>query len=275
MRYRGRLATAATYLALAAASLIILFPLLWALAVSLMSPAEANSFPPALVPRSLYWANYERVIRQVPVARYLFNSLTVATTVTLGQIVTSTLAAFAFSFLAFRGKAVLFMLFMSTLMVPWEVTLIPNYLTIRSLGLVDSYPGLVLPFLASAFGTFLLRQTFLQLPRELEEAAQLDGCSRFRFLWSIVLPLSRPGLITLGAYTFLATWNQYLWPLLVTNSRQMRTVQIGIRFLMNEEGRQYNVVMAGVILALIPAALLLLWGQRYLVRGLLSGAVKG
>jgi sn-glycerol 3-phosphate transport system permease protein len=257
------------------AALVMLFPLLWALAVSLMTPSEATAFPPVLLPASPQWGNYAQVMHSVPVFRYLANSLLIAGAVTLGEIITSALAGYAFAFMQFRWKSLIFALFMATMMVPWEITMIPNYLTIRSLRLVDTYPGLILPFLATAFGTFLLRQSFLQIPRELEDAAQIDGCSRFRFLWSIVLPLSRSGIITLGAYTFLGTWNQYLWPLLVTNSRDMRTVQIGVRFLMNEESRQYGVIMAGVILFLIPAALMLLWGQRYLVRGLMAGAVKG
>lgn len=263
------------YLLLGAMALLMLLPVLYAVSVSFMAPHEIDSFPPKLVPSGLYLANYAQVLRSVPVARYLLNSLLIAGGVTLGQIITAALAAYAFAFMNWRGKGLLFGLFMSTMMVPWEVTLIPNYLTIRSLRLVDSFPGLMLPFLATAFGVFLLRQFFLQIPKEMEDAARIDGCGRFRFLWSIVLPLSRPGMITLGAYTFLATWNQYLWPLLLTNTPQMRTVQIGIRFLMNEESRQYGVVMAGVVLFMIPAMLMLLVGQRYLVRGLMAGAVKG
>jgi sn-glycerol 3-phosphate transport system permease protein len=191
------------------------------------------------------------------------------------QIITASLAGYAFSFMKFRWNGIAFALFMSTMMVPWEVTMIPNFLMIRNAGLTNSYAALMLPFAATAFGTFLLRQFFLTIPRDLEDAARIDGCGRFRFLWSVVLPVSRPGLITLGSYTFLTVWNQYLWPLLVTDSREMRTVQIGIRYLMNEEGRQSHLIMAGVIIFLVPAALLLLWGQRYLVKGLMAGAVKG
>ncbi len=275
MSLTERLSKGAIYLLLAAAALVMLFPLLWAVSTSFMTPAEVTSFPPALVPASPQWENYATVLHRVPVFRYLLNSFLVASLVTVGQIATASLAGYAFAYMPFRGRALVFGLFMSTLMVPWEVTLIPNYLTVRSLRLTDSYAGLVVPFLATAFGTFLLRQFFLQIPRDLEDAARIDGCGRFRFLWSVVLPLSRAGLITLGSYTFLATWNQYLWPLLVTNSREMRTVQIGIRFLINEEGRQFHLIMAGVVIFLIPAMLMLLWGQRYLVKGLMAGAVKG
>lgn len=275
MSRADRLRLGLIYILLALASLVMLFPLLWALSTSLMTQPEVTSFPPALLPDTPQWGNYARVLQSVPVFRYLLNSFLVASLVTLGQIATASLAAYAFAFMPFRGRAIMFAVFMSTMMVPWEVTLIPNYLTIRSLRLTDSYAGLVLPFVATAFSTFLLRQFFLQIPRDLEDAARIDGCGRFRFLWLVVLPLSRAGLITLGSYTFLATWNQYLWPLLVTNSKNMRTVQIGIRFLMNEEGRQFHLIMAGVVIFLIPAALMLLWGQRYLVKGLMAGAVKG
>jgi len=263
------------YAALCLAALAIVFPILYAVSISLMPPDEVNTFPPRFLPSSPRWANYAEVARSVPVGRYLLNSLVVSAAVTLGQLVTASLSAYAFAFMEFPGKAALFALFMSTMMVPWEVTIIPNYLTIRSLRLLDSYTGLVLPFLATAFGTFLLRQFFLQIPKELEDAARIDGCGRFRFFWSIALPLTRPGLLTLGAYTFLSTWNQYLWPLLVTNSRLMRTVQIGVRFLMNEEGLQYHRLMAGVVLCMAPALLILLLGQRYLVRGLMAGGIKG
>lgn len=275
MSVQSRLTRLLLYAALCLAALFMVFPILYAVSISLMPPAEVNTFPPRFLPSSPRWANYAEVARSVPVGRYLLNSLVVSSAVTLGQIATASLSAYAFAFMNFRGKAALFALFMSTMMVPWEVTLIPNYLTIRSLRLLDSYTGLVLPFLATAFGTFLLRQFFLQIPRELEEAARIDGCGRFRFFWSIALPLARPGLLTLGAYTFLSTWNQYLWPLLVTNTRLMRTVQIGVRFLMNEEGLQYHRVMAGVVLCMVPALVVLVLGQRYLVRGLMAGGLKG
>ncbi|WP_374713637.1 carbohydrate ABC transporter permease [Symbiobacterium terraclitae] len=275
MSVRNPLSRLLLYLLLTAAALSIVFPLLYAVSISLMPPAEVNTFPPRFVPSAPRWANYAEVARSVPVARYLLNSLLVSAAVTLGQIATASLSGYAFAFKNFPGRALLFALFMSTMMVPWEVTLIPNYLTIRSLRLLNSYPGLIVPFLATAFGTFLLRQFFMQIPKELEDAARIDGCGRFRFFWSVALPLARPGLLTLGAYTFLSTWNQYLWPLLVTNTRLMRTVQIGVRFLMNEEGLQYHRIMAGAVLCLVPALLILLWGQRYLVRGLMAGGLKG
>jgi len=168
-----------------------------------------------------------------------------------------------------------FFLFLSTLMIPGEVTLIPNYLTVRSLGWLDTYAGLITPYLATAFGTFLLRQFFLTIPRELEDAARIDGATRRRFLWTIVVPLARPALATLAIYGFLSAWNQYLWPLLVVNSTEMRTVQIGLALLQSQEIVSWGLVMAGVILIILPTAAVFVLGYRHVVRGLTAGAVKG
>lgn len=266
---------AAGHVLMAAAALVVLFPILFALSTSLKSGAEVNRYPPTLWPHALDLGNYPAALEQAPLARFLLNSFVQAGTITLGQLATATLAAFAFTFIAFPGRQTLFFLFLSTLMIPGEVTLIPNYLTVRSLGWLDTYAGLVAPYLATAFGTFLLRQFFLTIPRELEDAARIDGASRRRFLWTIVLPLARPALATLAIYAFLSAWNQYLWPLLVVNSTQMRTVQIGLALLQSQEIVSWGLVMAGVILIILPTVLLFLFGYRHVVRGLTAGAVKG
>jgi sn-glycerol 3-phosphate transport system permease protein len=161
------------------------------------------------------------------------------------------------------------------MMIPWEATIIPNYLTIRSLHWGDTYQGLVAPFMATAFGTFLIRQFFMSIPKDLHDAATIDGAGHLRFLVTILLPLSRPALGTLAVYSFLQTYNQYLWPLLVTNEKNMRTVQIGITLLQDEERFMWNVVMAGVVMILLPTILLFIVGNRQLIRGLTAGAVKG
>ena len=256
-------------------ALIVLFPLLYALGTSLKTAGEVNQYPPSLVPRVVDLSNYPAALRVAPIARFLLNSLIQSGAVMLGQLVTSALAAFAFSYIEFRGRQILFFLFLSTLMIPAEVTLIPNYLTIRSLGWLNSYPALVAPFLATAFGTFLLRQFFLTVPRELWDAALIDGCSRLRFLVRILVPLARPALATLAIYAFLSTWNQYLWPLLVINSQQMRTVQVGLAVLQSQEAVSWNLVMAGIVMIVAPTLFLFLVGYRHVVRGLTAGAVKG
>ncbi len=262
-------------LLMVAIAIVVLFPLLFALSTSLKGPAEVNQYPPTLWPRTLSLGNYVDALQQAPLARFLLNSFIQSGAVTLGQLVTAALAAFAFSFVEFPGRQWLFYLFLSTLMVPGEVTLIPNYLTVRSFGWLNTYPALVAPFLATAFGTFLLRQFFLSIPRELYDAAVIDGCSRRRFLATIVIPLARPALATLSIYAFLSTWNQYLWPLLVINSTEMRTVQIGLALLQSQESVSWGLVMAGVVVIVLPTVLLFLFGYRHVVRGLTAGAVKG
>ena len=254
---------------------VVLFPLWSALTISMLSDAEVALFPPRLWPSHLNLDNFRRALEQAPLGRYLFNSVIQSTIVMLGQLITASLAAFAFAFINFKGRNILFLVFLSTMMIPWEATIIPNYLTIRSIGWTDTFQGLSAPFLATAFGTFLLRQFFLSLPKELHDAATIDGSSDFRFLITIVLPLARPALGTLAVYSFLQTYNQYLWPLLVTNNQQMRTVQIGIALLQDQERFMFNIVMAGVVMILVPTFTLFVFGNRQLIRGLTSGAVKG
>jgi ABC-type glycerol-3-phosphate transport system permease component len=263
------------YIVLLLAALVILFPVLYALAVSLESAAESVAYPPVFIPTQLHWESYQKALETAPILRFITNSFIVSAVVTIGQIITASLAAYAFSFLDFPGRNYIFYAFLSTMMIPWEVTIIPNYFTIKELGWLDTYQGLSVPFLASAFGTFMLRQSFLTLPRQLFEAARIDGCGHFRFFLTMVLPLSRPALGTLAVYAFLMTYNQYLWPLLVTNSDVMRTVQIGLSMLQWDQAAAWNSMMAGVILVSIPTALLLVLGQKQLVRGLTKGAIKG
>jgi sn-glycerol 3-phosphate transport system permease protein len=270
------------YALLSATSVVVAFPLLVALSYSLTPESEIHSFPPTIIPTHPTLANFQEIADRalrpnspLPIFRYLLNSLVVSTAVVAGQVITASLAAFAFSFLAFRGKNFLFLVFLATFMVPWEATIIPNYITMRDLGWVDSYQGLAVPFMATGFGTFLLRQSFLQLPRDLYDAAVVDGAGRFRFLWAIVLPLSRPALGTLAVYSYLYTWNMYFWPLLVTNQPAMRTVQVGIAQLKFDEVLRWGFVMAGVIMVIIPTILLLVLGQRQLVLGLTAGAING
>ncbi|WP_426451462.1 carbohydrate ABC transporter permease [Paenibacillus sp. S-38] len=257
------------------AAVLTLYPILYTVSASFMTSGEAASSPPKLLPASLYLGNYTEVTDLLPIGRFIGNSFLISTAIMLGQLLTASMAAYAFSFLRFAGRSLLFGLFLSTMMIPWEVTVIPNYLTVKSWDWLDSYQALIVPFLASAFGVFLLRQFFLQLPRELFEAARIDGCGHIRSFLRIVLPLSKPALATLGVYSFLNHWNMYLWPLLVTNGEEMRTVQIGISMLQFEEMTSWNLVLAGVVLVLLPSLLLLVLGLKQLVRGMTAGAVKG
>jgi sn-glycerol 3-phosphate transport system permease protein len=267
--------TAGVYALLALASFLVVFPLLLALSYSFMSESEIATYPPPLFPKAPTLSNYERVIATIPIGRYLLNSFVVSSLVVIGQLVTASLAGFAFAFLEFRFKPVIFFVFLSTLMVPWEATIIPNYMTVRDIGWLDTYQGLSVPFMATAFGTFLLRQSFLQIPRDLRDAAVIDGAGPLQFLGQVVIPLARPALGTVAVYGFLSTWNQYFWPLLITNQTLMRTTQVGVVQLRFEETLRWGTMMAGVTMIAVPTIALLVIGQRQLVRGLTAGAVKG
>jgi ABC-type glycerol-3-phosphate transport system permease component len=275
MTITRRLQNGTVYVILTVMAAFVLYPLLYTFLSVFMTPEEFATYPPRLVPSSLYLGNIATVLKLIPIGRFIANSFLIATVITIGQLLTASLAAYAFAYISFKGRAFWFAVFMSTMMIPWEVTIIPNYMTIKSWGWLDSYQGLTVPFLASAFGVFLLRQFFLQLPRELFEAARIDGCGHVKHFVSIVLPLSRPALATLAVYVFLNSWNMYLWPLLITNSEQMRTVQIGIGMLQFEEFTAWNIVLAGVALVLLPSLLLIVLGLKQLVRGITAGAVKG
>jgi ABC-type glycerol-3-phosphate transport system permease component len=265
---------AGTYALLIAAALILLFPLFFSLSLALQGPTLA----PSLIPNfsRLDWGVFAEAFRQEEnLGRWVLNSFVVSLAVTLGQLITSALAGYALAMLSFPGKTFFFFVFLGTLMIPWEATIVPNYLTVVNLGWKDSYQGLIAPFLASGFGIFLLRQYFLTIPRDLYEAAVVDGCGRTRYLLSILLPLSRPALGTLAVYAFLNTYNQYYWPLLVTDSPEWRTTQVGITAFRSSEVALYNLQMAGTLIVMIPTLLLLVLGQRQLVRGLTAGALKG
>ncbi|TBL80689.1 carbohydrate ABC transporter permease [Paenibacillus thalictri] len=263
------------YIVLAALAALVLYPLIFTVLSSFMTEKEVSNFPPPLFPHQLYLGNFQLAIATMPIVRFIVNSVVVSGAIMLGQVVTSSMAAYAFAFLRFKGKTALFMVYLSTMMIPWEVTVIPNYLTIKSWGWMDSYPGLIVPFIAGAFGVFLLRQFFLQLPGELFDAAKIDGCGHLRTFVSLVLPLSKPALSTLSVYVFLHHWNSYLWPLLITNKPAMRTVQIGVAMLQHEEINSWNLILAGVTLVLLPSFILLALGVKQLIRGITAGAVKG
>ncbi|MFD0693809.1 carbohydrate ABC transporter permease [Paenibacillus sp. GCM10027628] len=271
----NRLQNTLVYVLLTILAALILYPIFYTFTATFMTPDEASAYPPRFWPGSFYLGSILAVFKLVPITTFMTNSLIVSIIIMVGQLITSSMAAYAFANIRFKGKAIVFALFMATMMIPWEVTIIPNYLTVKKWGWLDSMQGLTVPFLATAFGTFLLRQFFLQLPRELFEAARIDGCGHIRCFLRIVLPLSRPALATLAVYAFLSSWNMYLWPLLITNSEKMRTVQIGIAMLQFEELTVWNLVLAGVTIVLLPSLLLLVLGLKQLVRGLTAGAVKG
>lgn len=261
------------YLLLSLGAFLLFFPVLYAFMISFMSGGDVLSGK--LLPSSFQFDNYIKVFDRLPLFKYLINSFVVSTTVMIGQLIVCSMAAYAFVFIPFKGRDAIFFLFISTMMIPWEATMIPNYITIQKLGWIDDYSGLTVPFFALAFGTFLLRQHFKTIPKELHEASQIAGLNRFHFFIKVILPVSKTSLVTLGAYGFLTTWNMYLWPLLVTNNDKSRTVQIGLRQLQSQEvSTEWGVVMAGVIVVIIPTLILLFLGQKQLQKGLTQGALK-
>ena len=261
------------------AGIIILTPFLITLSTSLMTLAEAFTFPPHLLPQTPQWRNYLSAWTGAPFARYFLNTLVMAGTITLGQLLTSILAAYAFARLKFVGRDLLFGLFLATLMIPGQVVLIPNYLTLAKLGLINTFGALILPFLASGFSVFLIRQHFKSVPRELEDAAHIDGAGSWIMLWRIFVPLAKPAIATAGLFTFLSEWNSYLWPLIVTDTDAMRTVQVGLASFLarnQEEGlTNWPVVLAASVLVLVPTLLAFVVAERQLVKGISLSGLKG
>ncbi|HLI43591.1 MAG TPA: carbohydrate ABC transporter permease [Acidimicrobiales bacterium] len=269
------LRTALRYVVLAAIALVVLFPLYVTVVNALLPGPQIARRPPTLFPLHPLWSSFATAWDEGSLGDYLRTSAIVAVATTLAELATSVLAAYAFAFLEFPFKRALFACCLATLMVPAEVTIIPNYRTIQVLGWYDTYTALIVPFVASGLGIFLFRQSFRQVPRELRDAAVLDGYGHWRFLLRVVLPLNRPIVGAFCVFAFLGSWNQYLWPLLVTNTNARRTVQVGLRQLEGLNVAQQNVIFAGTILAALPIFAILLVFQRQLVRGLTAGALKG
>jgi len=263
------------YVVLIAAAGVVLFPIYITVVDALLSPQQIVHRPPILFPSSPRWSTFSTAYQSGNLGIYLRNSAIVTLATVAFELTTSVLAAYAFVFLRFPGRKILFFASLATLMVPFEATIIPNYQTIDHLGLLNTFPALVLPFIANGVGIFLFRQAFLSFPSEVCDAAQLDGCGHLRFLFRIVAPINRPVIGAFGLFAFLSSWNQYLWPLVVTQTNSVRTVQIGLRQLAQTNFSQFDVVFAGTILAALPIAILLVAFQRQLVAGLTAGAVKG
>jgi len=260
---------------LTAGAVFVLFPLYMAVVTSLLTPAEYGHQPPLLWPPHPQWHVYVEAFTSGHMGHYLVNSLIQSSAITIGTVVTSLLAAYAFAYLDFPFKRVLFVVVIATLMVPFEVTVAANFQTISIVHAYGTTPGLILPFLAGSLGIFLLRQAFFQVPRELRDAAFVDGVGELGFLWRIATPLVRPMLATLGVITFLGAWNQYLWPLLMTaNNERIRTVQIGIRTLYQNNIQSFGEYLAGTIIAVAPLLVVLIFFQRQLIANLHAGAVK-
>ncbi len=264
------------YLGMAAAVALIGLPLLWMAGASLKTRQEIYTLPVSWLPETFRWENYRDAWTAVPFERFFINSVITTVGGSGLELINGVLTAYALVFLRFPRKNLVFLTVLAALMVPVQITIIPNYVLVADLGWVNTYQGIIIPGAAVAFGTFLMRQQFLALPREVIEAARIDGAGHLRMLWQIVLPMSRPALATFALISIVAKWNEYLWPLLVTNTADRMTLPVGLTQLQDSEGSsEWGVVMAGAVLVIAPVLAIFLWAQRHIVEGLTAGSIKG
>lgn len=250
------------------------FPTWWMVTSSVKPISDIFAFPPDLIPRAFDWTTYRRVFELQPFARQYWNSAYIAVLVTLGTMLVSSMAGYAFARIRFPGRELLFYLYLATLMIPQQVTLTPLFIVMTWLHWGNSYQALILPASFGAFGTFLMRQFFLRLPREVEEAAFVDGAGYVRIFFTIAMSLARPAMATLAVFAFMASWNSFLWPLIITSDRSMMTLPLGLSFLQGRYTTDWNVLMAGTVLATLPIIAVYVFAQRYIIQGLSTTGLK-
>jgi multiple sugar transport system permease protein len=272
---RPRFAFSPWHLVLIPVVAVMVVPLAWMVLTSLQTLNETRHYPPTLVPASPQWHNYTDVLHRAPFARWFMNTLIVTVVCVVGNLLFCSLAGYAFARIRFFGREVVFVLVLATLMIPFQVVIIPTFLIVRKLGLIDTLGALILPNLAGAFGIFMLRQFFRTLPIELEEAARIDGASRLGVLFKIVLPLSGPALATLAVITFMWTWNDFLWPLITIYNPDNMTLQLGMATFQGAHQTNTNLLMAANVMSVLPVLLLFFVAQRYFVRGIATTGLKG
>lgn len=270
----SRLWTVVTLIVLGVIALAIVFPFIWMLFTSFKPEAQIAQYPPKLFPDTWTLENYENVWNRIPFARLLLNSIILAGGVTVISLLLDSMAAYALSRLEFPGRDAIFIVILVALMLPFQVMFIPLFVVVHDLGMLDSYSGLIVPRATNAFGIFMLRQFFMTLPRELDEAARIDGASEFGIYWRIILPLSGPALATLAIFHFMYNWNDFLWPLLITSSTEMRTLPAGLALFVGQHVVEYGVVMAGAVLTLLPLLIAFLFAQRYFIQGIAMTGIK-
>jgi multiple sugar transport system permease protein len=264
------------HVVLAAVALVIAFPFYWMISTAFKSFFEATQFPPTAFPHELHFENFATAWGDAPWAGFFRNTLLIGVVVTLGELTTSVLAAYAFARMNFKGKGAIFFILLATYMIPGEATLIPNFVLVtKYLKIADTLQVQIIPFLASVFSVFLLRQHFRSIPNELADAAKVDGAGHLRFLWGVVLPLSIPVLVTVTLITGLGVYDAFLWPLLVTNSDAVRPVQVGMAQFRTEFGAQYHLEMAAATFVIAPVVVIFLFAQRYLIQGVARTGIRG
>lgn len=263
------------YIVLILIAVIMVVPFLWMLSTSLKTQYDAVKIPPVWIPDPPQWENYVKLFTEQPMFQFMLNTIKIVFFVVLGQLFFSSLAAYSFARISFKGRNVMFFFYIATLMVPGQVTMIPTYLMFAKAGLTDNHLALILPAFFSAFGVFLLRQFFMSLPRELEEAAEIDGCNPFMTYWRIMLPLVVPAMLTLGVFTLMNTWNDYMGPLIYLSSPEKYTMTLGIAYFKGVYTTQWNLVMAGSIVSVVPILIAYLCAQKYFIEGIAFSGVKG
>lgn len=263
------------YIVLILIAVIMVVPFLWMLSTSLKTQYDAVKIPPVWIPDPPQWENYVKLFTEQPMFQFMLNTIKIVFFVVLGQLFFSSLAAYSFARISFKGRNVVFFFYIATLMVPGQVTMIPTYLMFAKAGLTDNHLALILPAFFSAFGVFLLRQFFMSLPRELEEAAEIDGCNPFMTYWRIMLPLVVPAMLTLGVFTLMNTWNDYMGPLIYLSSPEKYMMTLGIAYFKGVYTTQWNLVMAGSIVSVMPILIAYLCAQKYFIEGIAFSGVKG
>ena len=253
----------------------MLAPFLWMISTSLMGELDVFRFPPRFFPSAIRWSNYPEAMSMQPFGRFFLNTAIIAAVTVGSQLLFCSMAAYAFARLRFLGRDRLFAVYLGTMMIPGIVTLIPSFLLINTLGGMNTYWALCAPSLSSVWGIFLLRQFFMTIPRDLEDAARVDGASEFHIFWRIILPLSRPALATLAIFAFMASWKDFLWPLIVTNRTEMRTVEVGIAGFNSLYATDWPHQMAAAVLVMLPVVLVFFFAQKYFVRGITMSGIKG
>lgn len=271
MPYRNLL----SHLILIVAAVVLMFPFVWMLSGSFKDNLEVVRMPPNLIPDTFKFSNYVEITKYFPIYRFLGNSVGVSIVTTVAQIVVCAMAAFVFAKIPFRGRETLFVLYLITMMIPMQVTMTPLFIVFQKLHLTNTYLGLILPGIFSAYGTFLLRQHIMTIPDPLIEAARMDGASYLRVFMSIILPLSKPALATLAIFAFMASWNNFLWPLIITSDKELMTLPIGLSKLQGRWATEWNILMAGNVISFIPIFIVFLFASKYFIKGMTMSGVKG
>ena len=272
---RKTLTKVLTYLILIGVAVSMLVPFVWMVSTSFMTELEVFQFPPKFIPDKFQWSNYKEALTILPFGRFFLNSAIITLGAVVGQLFVCSMAAYAFSRLRFRGRDKLFALYLATIMIPAIVTMIPAFLIIHAFGWINTYWAMITPAMNSVWGIFLLRQFFMTLPKDLEDAARIDGAGDFTIYWRIILPLSKPALATLAIFSFMTVWKDLLWPLIVTTRMEMRPVEVGIAMFHTMHSLHWPHQMAAAVTVMIPIVLVFFFAQRYFIRGIALTSIKG